>query len=140
METQKLLFKLSPISYQIIKSTLSYEPTFQISPPQQKDADLHRKDEALTAKEEECTKKDEELRRLQDKQKSLEASITDLEVSLASASEKAASLDRAKKKADAEIKRKCFTVFTSTSKLHFLISIVHPTFHIYCHVIINLAA
>ncbi|KAL5264132.1 hypothetical protein ACHWQZ_G005272 [Mnemiopsis leidyi] len=70
-----------------------------------KDADLHRKDEALAAKEEECTKKDEELRRLQDKQKSLEGSITDLEVSLASASEKAASLDRAKKKADVEIKR-----------------------------------
>jgi len=70
-----------------------------------KDADLHRKEEALTAKEEECTKKEEELRRMQDKQKSLEANITDLEVSLASASEKAASLDRAKKKSDAEVKR-----------------------------------
>ncbi|XP_063675609.1 myosin heavy chain, striated muscle-like isoform X4 [Bolinopsis microptera] len=70
-----------------------------------KDADLHRKDEALTAKEGECAKKDEEMRRLADKQKSLEAAITDLEVSLASASEKAASLDRAKKKADTEVKR-----------------------------------
>ena len=73
----------------------------------QKDADLHRKDEALTAKEGECAKKDEEMRRLADKQKSLEAAITDLEVSLSSASEKAASLDRAKKKADTEVKRRC---------------------------------
>lgn len=52
----------------------------------------------------------EEVKRLSEKQKSLESSLADVEGNMASMTEKANTLDKAKKKLDVEIKRKLFNI------------------------------
>ena len=88
----------------------------------QKDLELGRKEEALASKADECNKKEDELKRLLEKLKQLESNVADLEISLTSASEKAASLEKAKKKLDTEIKRKLFVCYNQVGMSSFEIN------------------